>query len=208
MPIRATKRDASRRHFDRWSRRYESDRVSRRLAERQREALTTLALAPGDAMLDVGCGTGAAVRAAAALADRAVGVDLSAGMIARGRELAAATPNVELLEADAEALPFADGSFTAVLCTTSLHHYPDAARAVAEMARVLAAGGRAVIADAATDRRLVWLADRALRRLQRSHVGLRSAGELEALLLEAGFVGSRTRPLMDGVYAIVHATKP
>jgi len=208
MPIRATERDASRRHFDRWSRRYESDRVSRRLAERQREVLTTLALAPGDAMLDVGCGTGAAVRAAAALADRAVGVDLSAGMIARGRELAAATPNVELLEADAEALPFADGSFTAVLCTTSLHHYPDAARAVAEMARVLAAGGRAVIADAATDRRLVWLADRALRRLQRSHVGLRSAGELEALLLEAGFVGSRTRPLMDGVYAIVHATKP
>jgi ubiquinone/menaquinone biosynthesis C-methylase UbiE len=208
MPGAAAKQEANRRHFDRWARRYESDRVSRRLAVLQRSALETLGLQPGDRLLDVGCGTGAAVRSAAAVAQRAVGVDLSAAMIARGRELATGLPNVELLEADAEALPFAAGSFSAVLCTTSLHHYPHAERAVAEMARVLERGGRAVIADAVTDRPLVRLADRVLRLLQGGHVGLHSGGEIEALLLGAGFARPRTRLLMNGVYAIVSATRP
>jgi ubiquinone/menaquinone biosynthesis C-methylase UbiE len=207
MPIRSTHRDANRRHFDRWAARYESDGVSRRLAALQQAALAELALEPGDRLLDVGCGTGAAVRAAAATTQRAVGVDLSAAMIARGRGLAAAIANVELLEADAEALPFGDGSFTAVLCTTSLHHYPHGERAVAEMARVLASGGRAVIADAVTDRWMVRIADRVLRRLQRSHAGLRRSGEIEALLADAGLARPRTSWLMGGTYAIVRAAK-
>jgi ubiquinone/menaquinone biosynthesis C-methylase UbiE len=205
--VRATKQEASRRHFDRWARRYESDGVSQRLATLQQAALAALEPGPGDRLLDVGCGTGAAVRAAAAVAERAVGVDLSAGMIARGRGLAAGLANVELLEADAATLPFADASFTALLCTTSFHHYVQPGRAVAEMARVLAPGGRVVIADAATDRRIVWLADRLLRRLQHSHVGLRRAGGLESLLLGAGFDQPHTRWLMDGVYAVVSAVR-
>jgi ubiquinone/menaquinone biosynthesis C-methylase UbiE len=208
MPNAATKQRANRRHFDRWARHYESDRVSRRLAVLQRSALAALELRAGDRLLDVGCGTGAAVRAAAAVAERAVGVDQSAAMIARGRELAAGLANLELLQADAEALPFDAGAFSAVLCTTSLHHYLHADRAVAEMARVLAPGGRVVIGDAVTDRRLVWLADQVLRRVQRSHVGLRRTSELEALMLGAGFERPRRRLLMDDVYAIVSATRP
>lgn len=205
--MRPSKQEAGRRHFDRWARRYETDRVSQRLATLQQAALAALELGPGDRLLDVGCGTGAAVRSAAAVAERAAGVDLSAGMIARGRVLAAGLPNALLLEADAEALPFADASFTALLCTTSLHHYVHAERAVAEMARVLAAGGRVVIADGATDRRIVWIADRLLRRMQRSHVGLRRADELESMLIGAGFERARTRWLMDGVYAVVSAVR-
>jgi ubiquinone/menaquinone biosynthesis C-methylase UbiE len=208
MGDRATKLRANRRHFDRWARRYETDRVSRRLATLQAAALAALDLRAGDRLLDVGCGTGAAVRTAAAVADRAVGVDLSAAMIERGRELAAGTPNLELLEADAETLPFPDGSFTAVLCSTSLHHYPHPERAVAEMARVLERAGRVAIADAITDRPVVWLADRVLRRLQRSHVGMRSAAELEALLRGAGFERPRTSTLERGMWAVVSAERP
>ncbi len=79
----AEKKAASREHFDRWSDEYEHDRVSRWLRELQLAALGALAPGPDDQLLDVGCGSGAAVRAAAATVDRAVGVDLSPGMIDR-----------------------------------------------------------------------------------------------------------------------------
>jgi ubiquinone/menaquinone biosynthesis C-methylase UbiE len=202
------KKDSSRRHFDRWARRYERDTVSRWLGTLQEAALEALALESGDRLLDVGCGTGAAVRLAAPAVERAVGVDLSPAMVARGRELAAGIRNVELREGDAEALPFEDAAFTAVLCTTSLHHYPRPERAVAEIARVLAPGGRAAIGDWTTDRVAVRVFDLVLRRLQPSHVGCLRAGDIERLLTAAGLREPQTRSLFDGAYAIVSARKP
>jgi ubiquinone/menaquinone biosynthesis C-methylase UbiE len=201
-------KEESRRHFDRWSPRYEEDRVSRWLAEAQREALAGLELRPADRLLDVGCGTGAAVREAAPTVGRAVGVDLSAGMIDRARELGAGLDHAEFVRGDSENLPFGDGEFTAVLCTTSFHHYPQPDRALREMARVLAPGGRLAIADARADHPAVRILDVILRRVQRSHIGFRRFGELEALLEAAGLkdVGSRT--MWSGGYMIVIARKP
>src|ERR671931_569824 len=77
--------DAARRRFDRWAGRYERDRRSRWMVGLQEQALAALDLRPSDRLLDVGCGTGAAVRRAARIADRAVGVDLSPAMIERPR---------------------------------------------------------------------------------------------------------------------------
>jgi ubiquinone/menaquinone biosynthesis C-methylase UbiE len=114
------------------------DRRSRFIAKPQREALAALALQPNDRFLDVGCGTGAAVRAAAAIVDRAVGVDISPEMVRRAKELAAELPRAEFVVGDSEHLPFPAGAFTAVLCTSSFHRYSDPRRALAEMARVLA----------------------------------------------------------------------
>lgn len=204
----ASKKRSSRDHFDRWADEYERDRVSRWLAELQQEALGALALGPDDRLLDVGCGTGAAVRTAAASVAEAVGVDLSAGMIERGRELAAGLANVRLVIADAEALPFEDGTFSALLCTTSFHHYPAPQLAAAEMARVLAPKGRIVVADMITDRMIMWIVDRALRRTQRSHVGCRRSVELERILVDAGFHAPVTRCLFHGFHGIVTARKP
>jgi ubiquinone/menaquinone biosynthesis C-methylase UbiE len=202
----AAKKASSREHFDRWSREYEHDQVSRWLQQLQLEALGALDPSPGDRMLDVGCGSGAAVREAAPTVDRAVGVDLSQGMIDRARELAGATPNVEFLVADAEALPFEDAAFTTLLCTTSFHHYPNPGSAVAEMARVLTPGGRIVIADMVSDRLIMRVFDQVLRRTQLSHVGCQRSSELERLLTGAGFVDPTTRMLFHGFFAIVRGT--
>jgi SAM-dependent methyltransferase len=50
-------------------------------------------------------------------------------------------------EGDANALPFLDDSFDVVVCRSSLHHFPDPRRAVAEMARVCRSDGRVVVSD-------------------------------------------------------------
>ena len=185
----------ARRRFDRWARRYEDDRRSRANVAPQTAALSALALGVEDRFLDVGCGTGAAVRAAAATARRAVGVDISTGMIERARELAADLDNVEFIVGDSEQLPFPDDTFSAVMCSSSFHHYPDPAQALAEMARVLAPDGRVVIAEPDGDLALVRIADRLLRRFDRSHVRIYRATDLTALARRAGFADAATRPL-------------
>lgn len=103
-------------------------------------------------MLDLGCGTGAAAREAAAAVEHAVGADIAPEMIRRAAELASGLSNVEFVVADSEALPFPDAAFSAVLCTASFHHYPNPRKALAEMARVLDQHGRIVIADGVADR--------------------------------------------------------
>lgn len=198
----------SRSRFDRWARRYEDDPVSRWLAGLQREALDELHLGPGDRFLDVGCGTGAAVRAAAAVVDRAAGVDLSEAMIERARRMGGDLSNVSFEVADAGRLPFEDGECTAVLCTTSFHHYPDPQAAVREMERVLDAGGRLVIGDGVTDRVLARAIDALSRRLDSGHVRMYRVAELATFLLSAGFVDVAAKRLVRGGYAIVRARKP
>jgi ubiquinone/menaquinone biosynthesis C-methylase UbiE len=198
----------ARNRFDRWAVRYERDPVSRWLAGLQHEALDALRVGSDDGLLDVGCGTGAAVRTAAPLVGRAVGVDLSEGMIDRARELAADLPGVTFERAESSDLPFEDGEFTAVLCTTSFHHYPDPGASVIEMARVLAAGGRIVIGDAVSDHPIARLVDVLNRRFDPSHVRMYRVGELSELLHAAGFEGVEARRLLGGGYAMVRARLP
>jgi ubiquinone/menaquinone biosynthesis C-methylase UbiE len=191
---------AARRRFDRWAKSYESDRRSRFNAGPQQAALAALDLQPNDRLLDVGCGTGAAVRAAAATVERAVGVDLSPQMIERARELATDAPGAEFVVGDSENLPFEPDAFTAVLCTASFHHYPDPQKAMAEMVRVLTPDGRLVIADGVADRRAARIADRILRVVDRGHFRLYRTEELVGLMRRqvsatSAWIGSGTAVL-------------
>jgi SAM-dependent methyltransferase len=129
------------------------------------ELLDAVGAGPGTRLIDVGCGPGTITAAAAARGARAVGVDLAAGMLALGR---ARHPHLELLEGDAEALPFPDGTFDALVGGFVLNHLPAVEAAVAEAARVLAPGGRMAVA--------VW--DRPERN--------RLLGELTAAVGDAG----------------------
>jgi ubiquinone/menaquinone biosynthesis C-methylase UbiE len=202
------KKVAARRWFDRRAARYGTGRGSGWLAMVQGEAFGALELRAGDRLLDVGCGPGAAVLQAAPLVERAVGVDLSEQMIQRARKAAGDVANVEFRVADSELLPFEDDAFTAVLCSTSFHHYPNPGRAVREMARVLVPDGRFVLADASADLRAARVADVFLRRLEPGHVRLYRSTELAAFVQDAGFVRARMRRLSGGGYVIVAARRP
>lgn len=186
-----TRTAAARTHFDRWSETYERDSAARWLRDVQTAALAALALNENDVLLDLGCGTGAAVRDAAPHVRRAVGFDLSPGMIAQARERARAEGlehNVEFVVGDVSGpLPFEDGAFTAVVCTTAFHHFPRPRDTIIEIARVLGAPGRVVIADANRRHPAVFVVDLALRAFQPSHVGFRSPAQLMHDLCAAGF---------------------
>lgn len=90
-------------------------------------------LAPGDRVLDVGCGPGALTAAVARRGARVTGVDLAEGMVAEARRR---HPELEFLQADAEALPFVDGAFDVALGAFLVNHTPDAEAAVRELRRV------------------------------------------------------------------------
>jgi SAM-dependent methyltransferase len=103
-------------------------------------------IGPGWSVLDVACGTGIVARTAAdrmAGTGRVVGLDLNHGMLAVARR---ARPDLEWRQGDVASLPFADGSFDAVLCQMALMFFPDRVRAVREMARVGRPGGVVALA--------------------------------------------------------------
>jgi ubiquinone/menaquinone biosynthesis C-methylase UbiE len=140
--------------------------------------------------LDVACGGGLIVAALAPHVRRAVGVDLTPAMLARARELAAerGLRNVEFLEADAGALPFADGTFAVVSTRFSLHHMQDPLAVFREMTRVCARGGRIVVADmyASEEPAKAEAWNRLERMRDPSHVRALSLSELRELFRAAG----------------------
>jgi ubiquinone/menaquinone biosynthesis C-methylase UbiE len=123
----------------------------------RRELVELARLQAGERVLDVGCGTGSLAIAA----KRRVGpdgavhaIDPSPEMIGRARSKARrAKIDIVFEQAIAQTLPFADGSFDAVLSTFVLHQLPGEAihRAVAEMRRVLRPGGRLLLVDIGGD---------------------------------------------------------
>jgi SAM-dependent methyltransferase len=108
----------------------------------------TADLRAGWNVLDVATGSGNAAIAAARLGCNAVGVDYVPALLARGRERAAAEGlSVELLEGDAEALPFADDSFDGVVSVFGSMFAPDHEQAASELLRVCRPGGTVALAS-------------------------------------------------------------
>ena len=119
-----------------------------------RERILRLAgLAAGETVLDVGCGTGTLAVTAkrqVGFSGAVFGIDASQAMISRARAKARKARLAVSFDCGvAEALPFSEGRFDAVLSTIMLHHLPRAARgeAVREMRRVLRPRGRILAVD-------------------------------------------------------------
>ena len=92
--------------------------------------------------LDLATGPGYAAAASAARGATAVGVDVAGEMVALARRL---HPRLEFVQASAERLPFADGSFDAVVGNFLVLHLGRPEHAAAEVARVLAPGGKVAL---------------------------------------------------------------
>lgn len=217
LPPPADKRRHVRAMFDRIAPRYDAlnrflslglDRRWRRLA------LDAIAIGRDDRVLDLACGTGDLCEMAAARGARVIGVDFARGMLAGAQTR---LPYADFVQGDAAALPLPDASETAVVCGFALRNFEALAPVFAELARVLAPGGRIALLDVdRPDSRLLraghsiwmdcvvpriggWLSDRAAYAyLPQSTVYLPPASELAALLRASGFEAVAKRSLGFG----------
>ncbi len=150
------------------------------------------------------------------------GVDLTPAMLEIGRRKAAAAgcaARVDLVEGNAQALPFADAAFDAVTCAFGFRNFPDKERALAEAARVLRPGGTLLVLELfRMESRLcagmtsLWLrlvAPLLARGTQSDYAYLRtsiahtvSAAEFAARAEKAGFVVERTRFFLPSCHCL------
>lgn len=187
-------------HFDRWAPRYEDSWVQRYLTRVHTAMLDSVASCvptPGpQRILDVGCGTGRLLRAAAARWPRAelVGVDPAARMVETARHL---LPAAVLEVAPAEDLPLPDETADVVLSSVSFHHWTDQRKGLAEARRVLRSGGWLCLADIVLPR---WLA-------RLLHSRARSAATIQHLLRATGLQVETQERRFARVIAITSARK-
>jgi ubiquinone/menaquinone biosynthesis C-methylase UbiE len=159
--------------------------------------------------VDVACGPATFARAFAPIVGRVVGVDFTPAMLAKARRVVgeAGLANVEFVRVDGNALPFADGTFDLAQCTYAFHHFPEPAKVLGEMARVVRKGGRVTVVDAIISEHAdtEWN-DRIERLRDASHsrmltdAGLRELFRAAGIRVIASEVHERERELDDWMY--------
>lgn len=181
-------------------------------------------------ILDVATGTGDfAIEALKAGPEKVIGVDISAGMLARGKEKvskAGLGNKIELQLVDAESLPFANDHFDAITVAFGVRNFENLEKGLREMQRVLKPGGDLVVIEFSQPRgffsylykfyfkyitpaigRLFSKDHRAYSYLPESVEAFPYGEALCNILLACGFKKASCRPLTFGVASIYHATK-
>jgi SAM-dependent methyltransferase len=172
--------------FDSWSRGYDAA-IAQRLAYRPVHDAVLQALDPAAGrVLDIGCGTGELARRIRDEhpATAVVGCDFSAGMLAHAQ---AKNQAASWVQGDACRLPFRDGSFDVVISTEAFHWFPDQDAALREAWRVLAPGGRLLLALIAGPPPVVNRIVRVGSRLVGEPFYWPTRSELSGMLERAGF---------------------
>jgi SAM-dependent methyltransferase len=155
-----------------------------------------LVVREGDTLLDLGCGQGRHTFEALRRGAEVTAVDQSTSDLAEIETMVAAMAEAGeikpqdgavTLEADACALPFADGSFDRVIAAEVLEHIPDDASAISEIARVTKQGGLvAVTVPRRGPERVCWALSREYHEVEGGHVRIYRGAELVRRLQDAG----------------------
>jgi len=154
----------------------------------QKRTISLTALKEKDYFLDIGCGTGWAVRHASRIIKengKAFGIDLSTKMIEIAKANSVNNQNVFFFQANAESLPFEDNFFEFIICTNSFHHYLDPLKVLDEVSRVLKKEGEIYILDVTTDGFLAKMLDKGFQKTEQEHVKYYSTQEFKDFYAKA-----------------------
>jgi ubiquinone/menaquinone biosynthesis C-methylase UbiE len=155
----------------------------------QKKTIDHMDLSEDTNILDLGCGTGWAIRQIASRLNQNGnfwGADISSGMIEKAKINSSGINNISFTKSNAEELPFSDNYFDKIICTNSFHHYPDPVKAVLEVFRVLKSGGTIYILDVTADDFLIRWINRMVQENEKAHVSFYSSIEYRRLFTESG----------------------
>ncbi len=187
----------------------------------RRRTIALLGLGRGTTVADLGCGTGDLARELRRSGRRAIGLDLSFGMLSFAR-----ADGVPLVNADAAHLPLRSAAVDGVVSGFAVRNFADLPAVIVELGRVIRPGGRLALLEVARPRGKIlrvghhlWfthvvprlgalLSDAdAYRYLPRSVAYLPDYPRFAAMLLEAGFTDVRRTLLTGGVAQCLTATR-
>lgn len=154
--------------------------------------LDMLGIDPGDAVLDVGCGTGFGTAGLADRTDDVHGLDQSVHQLERAWEKLGKRGPIAFYVGDAEHLPFVDDAFDAVWSSGSIEYWPNPVATLAECRRVVSPGGRVLIVGPHAPR------NRVLRRVAAAIMLFYDEAEADRMVRDAGLDVIEHRVLRAG----------
>jgi ubiquinone/menaquinone biosynthesis C-methylase UbiE len=180
--------------FDKWAEEFEERGFFKYF---QKRVISLINLQSNSNFLDMGCGTGWAVRYVSILLEgqgHFVGIDISQKMIEKAKELAEGLAGPSFHQASSEDLPLENNFFDNIICTFSFHHYLNPEKALSEATRVLKSKGRIYILDFTADDLLTKWIDRTVLKLEKSHVKEWSTSEFKEMFSVSGlkYIESKT----------------
>ena len=172
----------------------QADAYSRMQQTRDEKGLRGLvalaAISNSDRVVDVACGPGFLTMAFAEKCEHVLGVDATGEFLRRARREADSRHihNIAFAPGDANHLDLEDGTFDCASCRAAFHHFPDPARVLGEMRRVVRPGGKILVADmlASRDPEQASLHNRIEKLCDPTHTRALADTEFEQLFREAG----------------------
>lgn len=206
-------KELTRLNKERWdsvAERYDNTFLPSFIHSMQEKIVSLLDLKEGQRLLDLGCGTGRALRYAASLVNGqgefkkpldvvsssfrdsypaflcGIGIDISSKMLEVAKANSSGYKNIHFSRANTAELPFENNCFDLVMCSMSFHHYYNPAQVLNEIYRVLKSNGRIYILDSTTDGLISKMVDIIASKIDRAHVRQYSTQEFRTLFKNAG----------------------
>ncbi len=182
--------------FNQWAAAGRGDAMEEHHSDITDQTLALMRVQPGDRVLDLGCGTGWASRRLAKMVPNGevVGIDVADEMLRRAEQSSAGSRNIRYVWGSAEHIPVAEKAFDKVLSVESFYYYADQGKALDELRRVLAPGGRLfILINLYRDNHysLLWVDE------LKVPVQVKSEAEYLELLRQHGFINVEARRIPD-----------